>query len=251
MRFYFPKTTSELWANSGILLSSVAGPHFKAILRSEISELTTGGGANTGEPNKHAVAPDEEFNDSDDETDERHPPPKVARTSPAPHAFQEIIITSAAHTTYAALLNYLYYAKLDFARLRSNRPRGPVTTSTASHQVSPKSLYRLSHYLSIPVLSVKCLQAIEAAIRPHNVAEELFGDVARDYGQVRKRLIDYTVAFWDEIKDTEALKSIQAASGEGGELGIALAVARQLSTKRVKREHEEGYECGEVPNPDW
>lgn len=149
VRFFFPRTSSELWANSAVLAN--ASPYFKTILAAGLSEsdITTSV-SNNGERKASQRASNDDFADSHDETDTQHPPAKVDEASDAPHKFHEVVITSSAHTTCAALLAYIYTSHLAFAPLRSSTtPRPDISTPPFPQPTSTKSLYQLSHFLSI------------------------------------------------------------------------------------------------------
>ncbi|KAL8281457.1 hypothetical protein RQP46_006141 [Phenoliferia psychrophenolica] len=213
VRFYFPKTESELWANSGVL--SDASPYFKALLKSEFQEgrfLTSAArreGANGKGKRKASeldVGEDGDGVDSDAETDNSHPPTRVGAESDALNPFHQIEITSASHTTYAALLGYLYTSHVSFAPLRSSSSTLRFVPSTTSlpHPVSPKSLYRLSHFVGVPALSKLCLDRIRESLTVDNVAKELFGETPRLYPDVKEVMLTFAAANWNLVLATLA-----------------------------------------------
>lgn len=104
VRFYFPATDSELWANSTLL--SKVSPYFKALLSSAFAEsqlksasTATVAGKSDGKRKHSSIEGEDDLSDSDSdsdsETDLRALPLAVVRpssTTPARGEFHEIVI---------------------------------------------------------------------------------------------------------------------------------------------------------------
>ena len=82
---------------------------------------------------------------------------------------------------------------------------------------SPKSVYRLAHYLEISELKQLALASIQRQLTVDNVAQELFGDVSQAYPEVQTILIHFAVKNWSIVKTSDAIK-LAEKDLEGGEV---------------------------------
>ncbi|GAA5861137.1 hypothetical protein JCM8547_008046 [Rhodosporidiobolus lusitaniae] len=174
-----------------------------------------------------------------------------------PH--RTIPITGTSYTTYRAFLLYLLTGQLSFAPLTSSFLPSPAAlssgSSTSSHSrlslarsrrhsrlyasslltpslplaVSPKSMFRLAHFLEIPDLSKLSLDALKTALSVENVVWELFGFPLSDenedeeeadgmsrreplgetYDEVLKVEVDYAKEHWEDVKQSRAMKEVK------------------------------------------
>ncbi|GAA6061235.1 hypothetical protein JCM10212_002694 [Sporobolomyces blumeae] len=136
-----------------------------------------------------------------------------------------IAIYGTAYATYRAFFAWLYTSNVSFAPLSSTLsvPARPGSSSSSNSSpdstvvdqraarrrlsalstaldpclpkpVSPKSLYSLSHFLSIPSLSRTCLKAYLASLSPLNLVEELFSPFVDDHDDVRNAIVDWVTS---------------------------------------------------------
>lgn len=107
-----------------------------------------------------------------------------------------------------------------FSRLYPSRPK----------PVSPKSLYRLAHFLDIPALQAICLAALKDKLSPEICAYELFDDpMAEVYDEVVRAELDYAVANWPRVKSSRAMKDVQERMLEEGATMYELRALFRLS----------------------
>ncbi|KAL8286777.1 hypothetical protein RQP46_004305 [Phenoliferia psychrophenolica] len=282
VRFYFPKTTSELWANSESL--SEASPYFKDMLSSAFKEgkrqnsaaSNPLAAASTSDGATAAPSSSEGLDDPDDEYDRKNPPNKVSFQSPETHQFHEVIIKHTSHSTYAALLLYIYTSELPFTQIhisdrapcgqssmlhtpakiiasrRSRQAQTPParfvttptsTTSSTTSRISPKSLYRLAHYVAIPTLSALCLKEFEKQLTPETAAAELFGDLAQTFDEVADVMVKYVANNWDAIKRSQGMQEVEKSGAGNAELRIALKLARRLQAPQAAQVGMSCYHC--------
>ena len=163
-------------------------------------------------------------------------------------------IVGTTYRTYRAYLAWLYTGTVAFAPLTSSfqypSPSSPTSPSSASsqrraalaplrtlhpsrpHPVSPKSLYRLAHFLDTPSLAQQCLAALADALTVDNVAHELFAPP--QLGEVYDEVWDVEVGFaedaWDDVRGSEAMRdAAERMKGEGGAGQHELATLLRLS----------------------
>lgn len=160
------------------------------------------------------------------------PPSSTVRTIP---------ITGTSYATYRAFLLYLLTDRLSFAPLTSTfisssspslaearTARREMLTATAlldpsaPTPISPLSLFRLAHFLEIPELMDRSLEALKGALTVDNVAYELFGDGGEQppMGEVFERVWEVEVEFArkviDEVKVSRGMKEARARMREEG-----------------------------------
>ena len=187
---------------------------------------------------------DEEEGDSDydSEFDSLSSPPSL---SPMPPNVRTIPIYGTSYTTYKSLLCYLYTSQLSFAPLTSsfasssNRQESLsllISLSPSSRSLtpcSPKSLYILSHFLSIPSLTELSLKAYVDALNPTNIFEELFSTFVERYEQVREAVVAWVLeegkARWDVLRRSEGMREwkerIRSEGVSEGELEVLLRLS--------------------------
>ncbi|KAI5480476.1 hypothetical protein MNV49_000629 [Pseudohyphozyma bogoriensis] len=164
--------------------------------------------------------------------------------------YHEIAVTDTAYTTYRAVLCWIHSSHIDFARLSSSFRQPPSSTNTTSNETrletiqslsrrqpflplaaSPKSVYRLAHFLSLPRLMELALASIKSQLTPQTVAYELFSTTSEGYEEVREVCLAYAAKHWSEVKESAALEEIHAecvSSGRVLHASISLALAKML-----------------------
>lgn len=121
------------------------------------------------------------FEDSDDELDSALKLKSKASKSMSPagdqchHQFHEVVITDTAFATYQACLVWIASGHISFSPLSSTRRVGGIDTPARSaatssadldapHKVSPKSIYRLAHLLSLADLQALALKSFASRL---------------------------------------------------------------------------------------
>ena len=100
--------------------------------------------------------------------------------------------------------------------------------SSHPYPTSPKSIYRLADFLSLPTLARLALDNYRSQLTVKNVALELFGDVAACYDEIAHVALTFAAANWNSIKKQEGMRVVERAV-EGGELpGFAIMSVKLL-----------------------
>ncbi|KAL8277427.1 hypothetical protein RQP46_010149 [Phenoliferia psychrophenolica] len=230
VRFSFPHTSSELWADSTFLEN--ASPYFKDLFASGFAEATLSHAAPVApsDPNGKRKRVDEDenggFSDSDDENDESNPPPKSdASSTPPPYPIHSVVVTAAAYSAYRAVLGFIYTNQIYFKPLRSTKK-----PSHPSSGASPKSVYRLADFLDMGPLKALALDEIADNHTVANVAEELFGDVSKAYAKVLEVHLKYARKRLERVKETAGMKAvfqrIERREGDAADAEILLKLLR-------------------------
>ncbi|KAL8278977.1 hypothetical protein RQP46_008646 [Phenoliferia psychrophenolica] len=200
----FPREGRELWCNSAML--SQASPYFKTLFMSDFSEgidVFHSPSYGTDTSSSRIPLP---FDDSDD--DDEHAEPAtllapLARPCATPH--RTIKITETAYSTYHAALFWIMTDIIEFAPLRStvtdSNSRSAPTNATTPIPISPKSMYRLAHFLEIEELQEIALEGLKAQITVANVLDELFCETSGCYDAVRDVLIDFVKENKSDMQD--------------------------------------------------
>lgn len=202
--------------------------------------------------NRSKVDRQRDFDDSDDETDDY----AVARfadhtfTSPPQYNIPTrlVNISDSASTTYHTVLCWIHTGQITFAPLRLSFRHQPVVAAKSSSRLdnvlqllaspfhpfpaSPKSVYRLAHFLELDDLAKLALANIKSQLTTENIAYELFGDVAAAYEAVGEMELEMVVKQWAFVKDTQAMKEMGriAEDGEVPSLGgMGYRLCRQLA----------------------
>ncbi|BGP39779.1 hypothetical protein JCM10450v2_003749 [Rhodotorula kratochvilovae] len=186
------------------------------------------------------------------------PPSPPTRTRPLIPSHMRIVpITGTSYRTYRAFLAWLLTGTVSFAPLTSTflypsstSPSLAVPADVATAQrraslaplrslhpsrpapVSPKSLYRLSHFLDIPSLSSQCLAALTDALTPKCVAHELFAPPAMGevYDEVWEREVAFAEEQWEDVRESQAMRdAAERMKSDGGAGAHELATLLRLS----------------------
>lgn len=83
--------------------------------------------------------------------------------------------------------------------------------STHTHIPAPcsaKSMYRLADKLQIPELKKRAQQELENNLTVDNIVWEVFSGFNSQFPAIRKMETDFLLKHWNEVKDTEVMKSI-------------------------------------------
>ncbi|GJN91047.1 hypothetical protein Rhopal_004062-T1 [Rhodotorula paludigena] len=199
-----------------------------------------------------------DYEDSDDEADAELEAP-LAVLPPHPElVYYELDASAYAYTTYRALLLWVHTQHCPFAPLKSSLvadssedevefvQSAGVTSKQASLRkwraenlgapfpASPKSIYRLAHFLDIPSLRRKALEAIEDQLTATSCALELFSDVCASYDEVRELVVGYARDDWHLVSATDAFKGVLERFRRG-ELSMSGPAAAELLPMLMQR----------------
>ncbi|GAA6010178.1 hypothetical protein JCM10207_005653 [Rhodosporidiobolus poonsookiae] len=249
----FPRSSDDplrLYTSRDLLLRS--SPYFETLLSSSFSEARV-----ERSPKRVKITSDNhslaDFDDSDDEVDDLAA--ASLANSPAPtadpsHGFQSITVTESSYTSYKAVLTYLVTGYIDFAPLRSSRsPVCPDSESgdtrldtvkaskesqTGVYPSSPKSIYRLAHFLELDALKSLALLHLRNGLVASTAAYELVSPVALLYDEVQAVVVAFVVEHLDEVEKTDAYREVTGRI-RGGELPKAAPVMLALLEAQRKK----------------
>lgn len=219
VRFTFANATQHLWANKTILKQASA--YFKTLFESEFREGKRLTAAEHG-----SAKPVGPGSSSDAQPT-------------CEHKFHSIEVADHSIDTYRAVLTWIMTGQITFAPLGQpklataalNASMSSVaSTSTPADSiarppaVSPTEIYRLAHLLELSDLEAIALTSFVSELTPANVAHELFSPAADLYDEIRAAAVDFVVARWDEVEQTEGMKAVQAKveAGEFEHGGVGL-----------------------------
>ncbi|KAK4704554.1 hypothetical protein P7C70_g1659, partial [Phenoliferia sp. Uapishka_3] len=230
-RFHRNGTSAELWANAATLRE--ASPYFESLLSSNFKEGRRVCILETPVANALPSKAGEDDLGEDSDVDDLPNQRSFAQTPPR-HPVHQIDISSHSYATYRAVLCWIITSHIEFAPLTStfsdvNKDAKVARkkwisddfVKTAHHciAVSPKSVYRLAHFLELPVLQAVALKAIKSNLRVENILIELIGDAATTFEEIREVELKFAAKHWSKIKEhqsAEALaESMDASSLEG------------------------------------
>jgi len=233
--FFFPKSNRELWANSTVLKD--ASSYFKTLFDSGFKESTPGtvGACLITDATVEADL----TNDSDAESDFATVKAAATRTkSSLPAGVKEIVIKSAAYTTYRATLTFIHSGYNRFASLstpalstkRADSDRSDALADFAKASpalplpASPKSIYELAHLLELDALAELSFEDYKSKITTENVLYELVTDMAM-YEDAREALVAFAVANWAAVRKTAVAAELEKAEVIDGLPNASAAVA--------------------------
>lgn len=161
--------------------------------------------------------------DSDDEADEVYSEEGSSHmNTPDDFEYREVVIKSAAYSTYRALLTWLHTIYIDFApplyRARGGcqdiRPRRIALSSFLLHNspvplpVSTVSVYRLAHFVELAHLKAIALTTYKFQLTKETVLRELVSDAVECYPELRAAALRVAKKHFDYIRTSEAMKEI-------------------------------------------
>ncbi|GAA6008562.1 hypothetical protein JCM11491_003349 [Sporobolomyces phaffii] len=247
---YFPHTNLKLWANEAALSAST--DYFRHLFSSGFSEAVsdttvTSGGFSSKTKEEEASSLSDlpyEFDDSDDESDRLFANPVRADENATETSlrYKTITINDHTYTTYLSVLLWVGSGFIRFAPIQSACTfSGPPAQDRRAHlehslsgsnsmlpcPASPKSVYRLAHYLGLTDLAKLALLNLAEQLKAANVTHELFGDVSTQYPEVRQLCIQTTVKNWVAVSSSAAFKKAEERA-EAGELDVGLILAIEL-----------------------
>ncbi|GAA5848218.1 hypothetical protein JCM9279_000982 [Rhodotorula babjevae] len=250
VRIFFPKVGqhgAELWTTSALLSSS--SQYLKRILEADASDSVATGTKRQRQSTQRRQAdgaPDKDFADSDDETDEALELSLFDPVGEPDISYRQITVKCAAHTTYRAVLRYFETGYIRFAPLSSScRPAIANAALTRAECVvsmrqaepalpvpaSSKSTYSLAQLLECKPLQQTCLVALLEQLRPYNAAAELFGDMALTWPDWRKLVVAYVVKHWDDVVETPTWKEAQTRISRDEIPGVAPIVLELMDAR--------------------
>ncbi|KAL8278076.1 hypothetical protein RQP46_009536 [Phenoliferia psychrophenolica] len=257
-RFSRDGSTQSLWANSDALRE--ISPYFASLLSGDFQEGSLSSSSRSAL--KESACADD---DSDDDSDLALP--HFPSATSAFHPVHTVDITAHSYWTYRAVLNWTTSSHILFAPFTSTfsptelsgipMPKQRAHTNaftpsairrdwirkailenaeTGSVPVSPKSVYRLAHFLELDALKPIALAAIKSNLRASNVLQELLGETAGAYEEVRKVEMEFAVAHWADVKKqrgARVLASLDDDSSDSPNKRAKSSVSAE-TTKRSK-----------------
>lgn len=259
--FDFPRIGRQLWANEIVLRK--ASPYFENLFSSGFAEDSASSSTLPVDPSTDL--PPYTFEDSDDELDpvfEKTKSLESATPSSLP-PFKTITITDATYSTYYSALCWIGTGHIVFAPLHSTsstsdsaggkevvkeskskkKARRREATLNALEQVnsplpppsSPKSVYRLAHFLELAELVNLALQNFKSQLTADNATYELFSDVASSYPEIRDAALDYVVENWENVIKSKSYEVVRSKADKGeGDVGIAMLLSEKLMKRWSK-----------------
>jgi len=243
-----------LWSDEASLIK--ISPYFDALESSECSENATESHPEEKEEEEPATLAPYEVDDSDEETD------NLTKASESTDeglktpglVYKTIKVTQHRYETYLALLCWLATGRIAFAPLRSTFEAGSNNPNDGNHTranvvadslqlteprspapVSPKSIYRLAHYLQIPDLPDIALSNFESQLSRANVMYELYSDVASKYTDLRDVALRYAVKYWKDVVKTNGFKEVMKRGEDEGLDGVTgLSLSMKLMEQWAK-----------------
>ncbi|GAA5854981.1 hypothetical protein JCM8547_002333 [Rhodosporidiobolus lusitaniae] len=247
----FPRPASDplrLYANRDLLSS----PYFHTLFSSDFAEATAQPSPKRPKYSS-AEAGENEFDASDDETDkvydEKKPLRSILDKEQPELSFHEITVTEASYSTYKAILLFLTTGYIDFAPLRSTSlPLNAKATSTRADTLasrsskspslpfaaSPKSVYRLAHFLDLSDVRSLALARIKSPLQVETAALELFSPTSLAYQQVQKVVVEFVVGNLSKVEATESYKNAMEAVERGERPEAAPVLVKLLQAQRRK-----------------
>ncbi|GAA5959602.1 hypothetical protein JCM3765_007213 [Sporobolomyces pararoseus] len=162
---------------------------------------------------------------------------------PIPGHVRTIPIYGTAYNTYRALFTYIYTSQISFAPLSStfasesarraasalSRAFNPSTPTPCS----PRSLYILSHFLSIPKISDLALEAYISSLTVDNALSESLSSFAEMYEEVRKGIVTWILdsgeGRWEIIRKSKGAREWKERARKEGITEGELELLFQLS----------------------
>ena len=262
VKFFFPHNRS-LFGNVDSL--SKASPYYKTLFDSGFAEGSPStpeqGAAKSNRPTVERGFEESDDDDDEDIMSESTPIPSTASDTPAaatvPSAdsldkadssFRLVNIDAAVYTTYHAVLCYLQTGHITFAPLHSSFRLQPDSTtlrnakiaelhSNPSHPrpASPKSVYRLAHFLELPELADLALANINSQLTKENIAFEVFGDVASIYDEVGKLEMKFAIENEEFMNSSPAMEEVAKLIETGDSRPFAIMSYKLMRMKAERK----------------
>ncbi|KAL8283442.1 hypothetical protein RQP46_005852 [Phenoliferia psychrophenolica] len=228
----------RLWASRQVL--AAASPYFHTLFESGLQESELATSVDIA-PSSGDVRRPLECDDSDDDSalEDVEPPAKRHKADVPSFKHHIIKVNEVSYRTYHAVLCWIYTTHIDFAPLLSSFPGSPSEAhrSLSFHlsafaksspnppfPASPKSVYRLAHFLEIPALKTAALANLKSQLTPSNIAAELFSETSGKYEEVLDVLGDYAASHREEMKKSQGWK--ESTKGIDGLEGVGRVFAR-------------------------
>lgn len=256
VRFSFPRSGQDLWANSGLLKQ--ASPYFKSMFDSGFQESKVELCTLICPRTTATLSAELDWTDSDDEGP-LGPAATQPSRPPAQHALYSITVTDHSFVTYRAVWVWIITRSIKFSHFKPCsssavagaassapdaaapqppakrlKPSPATDAASASSTVSCKSVYRLAHKLELTSLMEDAVDAFEANLTVDNVARELFSSAAATYDELRDAAAEFAVEHWDVVEKSAGMKEMMAKveRGEMDQAGLIMkAVAEAALTK--------------------
>ncbi|GAA5894519.1 uncharacterized protein JCM6883_002126 [Sporobolomyces salmoneus] len=259
--FFFPRTRQRIWSNETVLRK--ASSYFETLFSSDFAESTASQSSPSEQPSFQSPLLPYTYDDSDVETDVE----KAALVEPdlaskqeeekgfETFPFKTIRVVDTTYNTYLAVLLWISTRYISFAPLRSQFPDSQSTSEDSPCvqrqkavqkmkqeskpglpiPVSPKSVYRLAHFLELSDVQALALEKFKSQLTTQGAIEELYGDVSCSYPEVQAIVLEFVVNNWNSVKSSTGATRIEQKL-ENGEGNSAMAlIGFKLSKKLGER----------------
>lgn len=236
VKFVFKRGEEEscLWTSADILRENC--PYFETLFNSDFVEARYFSDKDRSKKRKledsvttteESIGDELDDNDSDADIDDHLIETSTSNAIPSPSTtllYYQISIRNASYSTYRVVLMYLQTGHVWFAPLTSSFSHLPVEARSKARleaistqqklepqlppPASPKSVYKLAHYLSLPALQSLALAEISRQLSIENVFIELFDGLASVYDEVRRVMVAFAVKHKKEVVETEGFKGV-------------------------------------------
>ncbi|GAA5821179.1 hypothetical protein JCM11251_004501 [Rhodosporidiobolus azoricus] len=170
--------------------------------------------------------------DSDDEDDLFTPD-----SSAAPPRINRIVVRDVSYKTYRAALFWIATGKVSLAHLTSLYPSGRSTSNSSSTPsspipiASPKSLYRLSVFLSLSTLSALCFSSFQSQLCASNCLTELLSDLSADFEEIKEACMASVLQPWSALVENGDIEELGRRVLEGELEGRKAKIAWELMSR--------------------
>lgn len=148
------------------------------------------------------------FEDSDDEHD------SISDEAIQPEKIYRIYESQTSYKTYRAFVFFLETGTVKFSSLKSSIPlSGSDTMVGRPEQVpegSPKSLYRLAHFLDIKSLRKLALENFCSQLTTENVVQEIFSQASIVYTELNEVAFKFAKGNLTKVLRSEGKKKLVA-----------------------------------------
>lgn len=100
---------------------------------------------------------------------------------------------------------------------------------------SPKSVYRLAHFLSLDQLRDRALERYKRMLTSENVIAELCDDAVAETSELKEAGLEFAVAHWSTVASSRGMKDLEALGYENqprSALVMMVELARRLGDRR-------------------
>ncbi|BGP22329.1 hypothetical protein JCM10295v2_001208 [Rhodotorula toruloides] len=182
----FPRSQQLIWSSESSLVASSS--LFETLLRSNFKEASPSTKLDDVFTPDSSASAELPFDDSDDETNKAWLIKRVEPRGNALAPFKLVKVTDSCFVTYAAVLAWIFADETNTTQIDARSAR--LTDLVKEHSnlpvpASPKSLFRLAHYLDLEQLATLALKNLGSQLTPQNDAHELSSRIACCYPRLK------------------------------------------------------------------